>query len=190
MNEIEYYIIDRENNNSYPLLLENQGSPVYTTERNYIEDTLEMQFCMGDPIPKKPRIVDYHSTPYSVISRKIYDVLEPMKIRGLQLIPATIIGINNELIKDYWYVHIYNNYPVLDRENSIYRWSEIRQVANFIEKLVLDTQKLKEIPMENRLVFRLQERRTFQLFHQSIVDAILSVNPEGVRFINVKDWTL
>lgn len=185
----EYYIINRENNNNYPLLLENKGSPSYAAETDFIENPEEIIFCLGDPIPRKPQMVDYHATPYSVISRKIYNILEPKRVKGVQLIPSTVIGKDGELYKDYWYMHIYNIHAVLDRENSIYKWSEIRQVANFIDKLILDNRKLEEIPLEDRLIFRLKERRTFQLFHKSIVDRITAEDVRGVRFITVDDWS-
>jgi hypothetical protein len=186
--EFEYYFIGRVNNDQYPLLIADTDCPAYLRKKEYIENPQRMFFCLGKPIPKKPKMVDYHSTPKSVISKKIFDVLDEMKIKGIQLIPATITGKNNELYEDYWYIHIINRYPALDREKSIYEWDDFIKVASPLEKVVLNEAFLKTIPLEERLVFYLAENGVEQLFHKSVVDAIMAMDPEGVVFYNVKEW--
>ncbi|MDR2552777.1 MAG: hypothetical protein LBD31_06410, partial [Treponema sp.] len=121
-------------------------------------------------------------------SKKIFDVLDKMKIKGIQLIPSVITGKNNKIYENYWYIHIINRYPALDREKSIYEWDDFIKVASPLEKVVLNEEYLRTIPLEERLVFYLAENGVEQLFHKSVVEAIMTVNPEGVRFINVKDW--
>lgn len=189
-NEFEYYLIDRMNNSSYPLLEQDDDCTSYQHSKEYIENPEVMEFYLGDPVPRKPKMVDYHAMPYSIVSEKIYNVINSLKINGLQLIPSIITGKNGELYEDYWYIHIFNRYPAMDRKKSIYSWVESIQVANPIEKLFLNTKYLETIPIEDRLIFRLQENSTKQLYHKSVVDAIMDVNPEGLKFTIVKDWRL
>jgi hypothetical protein len=181
-------LIGRENKSQYPLLIEDSNCPPYSDEEEYIENPERMYFCFGKPVPKKPELADFHSSPKSVISSKIYKVLDDMKIKGIQLIPATITGKNNELYEDYWFIHITNRYPALDRENSVYQWNEFIEEAWAIEKLVLNEEYLNAIPLDERLVFYLAENSVEQFFHKSVVDAIMATHPEGIRFVKVEDW--
>ena len=59
--------------------------------------------------------------------------------------------------------------------------------ANPIEKLVLNKQFLSEIPLEKRLIFKLKENSTFEIFHKLVVDKIMSANPVGVQFTKVSE---
>lgn len=181
----EYYILRRENNDSYPLLRSTTNAD-YEFDDNFIEDANIIEYTLGRPIPKKPIMVDYHKTPYSVISDKIANEIKG--VYGVQLISAIITGKDKELYENYFYLHIHNHLPVLDREKSVYTWIERRQRANPIEKLYLNNDLLSAIPLEKRLVFRLKENSTFEIFHKSIVDKIIATEPKGLLFVNVEDW--
>jgi len=186
-NEFEYYFIGRENNDQYPLLIADTDCPPYLRKEEFIENPETMKFCFGKPIPRKPKMVDYHSAIYPVVSQKIYDVLAPMNIKGIQLIPAIITGEKNEIYENYWFINICNLFPALDREKSVCEWDSMG-VAFYMETIVLNEDYLKTIPLEERLVFFLSENRVKQFFHKSVVDAIMATNPEGLRFYNVREW--
>ncbi|GHV35523.1 hypothetical protein FACS1894178_5270 [Bacteroidia bacterium] len=187
-NEFEYYFIGRANNPQHPLLIADNDCPPYLRKEEYIENPETMAFCFGKPIPRKPKMADYHSQPKSVISKKIFDVLDNMNVKGIQLIPAVIRGKKGETYENYWYIHIINSYPALDREKSIYTWDDFIEVASPLKKVVLNEDFLKTIPLEERLIFYLKENGVKQFFHKSVVDAIMATNPEGVAFYNVKEW--
>ncbi|GHU72739.1 hypothetical protein FACS189413_16260 [Bacteroidia bacterium] len=187
-NEFEYYFIGRANNPQHPLLIEDSDCPPYSWEESRIENPQPMYYCLGKPVPRKPKMVDYHSSPDSVISKKIFDVLDNLNVKGIQLIPAVIRGKNDEIYENYWYIHIINRYPALDREKSIYRWDDFLKEAEALKKVVLNEDFLKTIPLEERLIFYLEENDAKQFFHKSVVDAIMATNPEGVAFYNVKEW--
>ena len=190
-NEFEYYFIERENNDQYPLLTADTGCPPYLRKKEYIENPETMKFRLGKPVPRIPKMVDYHSAIYPVVSQKIYDVLAPMNIKGIQLIPAIITGkkmvIFNGIYENYWFINICNKYPALDREKSECHWDSMG-VAYYMEKIVLNEEYLKTIPLEERLVFFLSENGVKQFFHKSVVDAIMATNPKGLRFYNVREW--
>ncbi|GHU26632.1 hypothetical protein FACS1894172_20800 [Spirochaetia bacterium] len=186
-NEFEYYFISRANNPQHPLLIADTDCPPYLRTQEYIENPETMAFCLGKPIPRKPKMVDYHSTPDSVISKKIFDVLDNLNVKGIQLIPTIITGKNDEIYENYWYIHIINHYSVIDKENSECEWNTLGKIRA-LDKLVLDEEKLKPVPLDERLIFRMPEYRVEPLFHKSVVDAIMANNPEGVVFYNVKEW--
>src|SRR5687767_5589211 len=96
--EFEYYKLGRTNDNSIPLLEETSNCPDYFYEEGLVEKPELMSFELGDPIPRKPRMADYHASPNTVVSKKIYDVLSPLKIEGIQLLPATI-RVKDDLLK-------------------------------------------------------------------------------------------
>ena len=150
---------------------------------------IPIEFEFDEPYPKKPIIVDsFTHCGFGVISEKLYAALEPLRIEGLQLIPATIADPRNHTVYDkYYFPHIFNYIECLDKSVSVYATSAIGAIRS-IKKMVLDTKILSKIPLENRLIFRLGELFTFALFHKSVVDAMMATNPEGIRFTNVKDW--
>ena len=185
----EYFVIGRVNNNQHPLLTVTKKGG-YEEDEEYVENPESMEYRLGSPIPKQPKMVDYHSTPCSVVSQKIHDVLEKLNINGLQMISAIITGKDSELYENYWFLNIYNKLAVLDKEKSKYDWNDFLEVANPIEKLVLSEELLNDIPLEERLIFRLEENTTFEIFHKSVFDAIMETNPEGILFTSVADWSI
>jgi hypothetical protein len=62
--------------------------------------------------------------------------------------------------------------------------------CSITNQVIEQVKYLKTIPLEERLVFYLAENGVEQLFHKSVEEAVMAVNPEGVRFINVKDWNM
>ena len=59
----------------------------------------------------------------------------------------------------------------------------------FLDALSLNEKVLDQVPLEERLVFRLEEDPTF-LFHESVVKALEGANLSGLGFIKVKDWNI
>jgi len=186
-NEFEYYIIGMLGIANAPLLIEDEGCPFYIKQKEYIENPERMFFCLGAPVPRNPVMVDYHPVPYTVVSKKIYDILQPLFINGVQLIPATITGKDNVLYEDYFYLHIYNIYELLDRDLSVYDWDDFVEQAEDIEKIVI-SKNIEKIPLKERLIFKLKEDPTFEFYHKSVVDAIMTTNPEGIVFTSLADW--
>lgn len=185
--ENEYYIIGRENNENYPLLRADENVD-YEYEIGQIQNPQKMEYVMRRPIPKRPVFVDYHKSPKSIISQKVYEVLNHFNLFNTQFIQAILRGKTGEAIGDYWYLHIFNSQEVMDKEKSVFQWMETIQTANPIERLVLDERRLSSVPLAERLVFRLKENSTFEIFHQSVVEAIMATDPKGMKFTKVKDY--
>jgi hypothetical protein len=184
--EFEYYRIHRKGDSSIPLLDEQDNCPDYFYDAGPINNPDLMLFKLGKPIPKKPKMADYLSTPNSVISKKIFDVLMPLNVHGIQLLPAKVRGRDNESFNDYWAIHVYNKIKCVDVSLSDCTVEDIN--LEDVKKIVLDRNILKEIPLRARLIFRLKEDFAYQLYHVSIVEAILATTPEGVAFTNIEKW--
>lgn len=182
----EYYVISWSNDEDIPNLDEHDDCPGYFYVRGPIENPELMTFQFGDPVPRKPKMTDYLSSPNSIVSKKIYNVLQPLKITGIQLLPALIYGKKNEIFDNYWAIHIYNVIKGVDAKLS--KCTIGRVQLDDVEKIILDRKTLCKIPLDKRLIFVLQEDTSYQLFHVSVMNAIMSVQPTGVRFINIEDW--
>ena len=71
--------------------------------------------------------------------------------------------------------------------------SNTKQLSNgtyMIRSFRLDNDRLREIPLNERLIFILEEDCGKMLYHKSVAEAIMAVNPTGVNFTKVEDWSL
>ncbi len=182
----DYFVIERGGSNNYPLLEWDQnagpfrkGKPVTVTE--------PIKLRLGAPVPAHPEMVDYHSLPRPVVGERIKNLLEPMNIDGIQLIPARI-PVEGRM-HDYWLLHVFNEISCLDRDKSKCAYSKRGRVID-IKDLVLDEAVLQAIPLEKRLIFVLGESTSTYLFHRSIKDAIMALEPapKGLQFFCADVW--
>jgi len=193
-NEFEYYLLFPEAVQNSPAII--LTGDTFGRDEAMVEESINnvdlVEFSYWESYPKKPVMVDFHDNGIlGAVSKKVYDVLEQMNISKLQLIPAEIKDPKNKTVyKDYHFLHIYNRVECMDKDESIFEFDDFANQVEEIEKLVLDKNKLSEIPLNERLVFRLKEEYTFQLFHKSVADAIMAINPEGIRFVKVEDYNV
>lgn len=73
------------------------------------------------------------------------------------------------------------------KENSDF---EYEYETYYIDSFNLNTDVLKEMPLEERLIFKLKAKGVMKLYHRSVLDAIMAINPEGVLFVKEEDWIL
>jgi hypothetical protein len=133
-------------------------------------------------------MVDHHSLPEPVVSTRLKDVLEPLNLYGVQIVPADV-RMRDDTTLRYWLLHLWHEIPCMDRKRSVFKPSSDGVFLLSLDRLVLDEQVLKDIPLEKRLVFLLEED-TVHLFHGSVVERIMALQPppEGLRFVPVEQW--
>jgi hypothetical protein len=131
-------------------------------------------------------MVDYHSLPTPVVSERLKDALAALDLFGLQLVPADV-EVKPDDVRRYWLLHVFNKIACIDRQRSALSFYSDGDVLG-INKLVLDEKVLQEMPPEQRRVFRLEESTSVYLFHHSVVEQVLALNPEGLRFVRVDQW--
>lgn len=184
----EYYVIDRENNDHYPLFAWDQSTRGYNKGKP-VEYSEPLKFCLDEPIPRKFEWVDYHSLPDSVVSKRIVDALLPLDLYGVQFVPAKVSNPNDPSAepRDYWYVHVWNRIACLDMEKSELKLYKDGDIAS-IKRMVLNEETLSMFEPRKRMIFELKEDVTVQLVHKTVKEAIESINPKGVRFFKATEW--
>jgi hypothetical protein len=182
----EYFVLLRERSQQHPLLAWDQSYRTFLKPRP-VEVLEPVQLKLGEPVPPKPVMVDHHSLPAPVVSSRVKDALEAMRLQGVQLVPADV-RVGDQVLR-YWLVHMWRRLRCVDRERSGLTLDSSDGDVLEIERLVLDESVLRELSLEERLAFRLEES-VVHLFHASVVARVMSLTPppEGLRFIPVPDW--
>ncbi len=182
--DFDYYAAYKLRERNVPRLTLSGAGSRLLAQNESLENVEPIEYFMCDPIPPKINLVDFMTSPKAVISDKIADVLRPMNISGIQLLNCVLLGEKEEqdIREGYWGLHIYHRIECVNRELSICR---INHGIISAEKIVLDKSVLEKIPLQDRLIFRLQEDPLYQLFHKSIVDKIMAVNPSNLGFVDL-----
>ncbi len=83
---------------------------------------IAFKFC--EPLPDNPQLADLHGggSITMVLSEKIKEQLDAMKLKDVQFVPATIEDIGGDEHEGYYYIHIYNLVECMDKEKS--DWKE------------------------------------------------------------------
>ena len=154
------------------------------------KDPIEFKFRKD--YSRKSQMADYHYwAPPKVFSERIKEVIESMNIPNIEFLEAEITDLKNETHYDYYIMHVCRLIACFNKEKS--KWEppifDPNKVMS-IDKMVLDMDKLEKIPLQERLIFRLEECRNYHLFHESVVDAIAKLDPvpTGFRFVSVGAW--
>jgi hypothetical protein len=176
-NDFDYYIIERKTDETYPLIMETGYEP------DDINPKL-IKMAFNDPIPKKPVMADYLKGPENYFMAKIADIIMNLKLDYIKLIETKWVGKQKDIMEKYWCLNVDNDIEAMDKEKSVYKKP---RRAYFIEKFVLDKVALEKIPLKKRLIFVLEEAPSRVVFHKSVVDLIMAVNPTGLQFKPIKD---
>jgi hypothetical protein len=120
-----------------------------------------------------------------VVSPKLYAVLSSLNIEGIQFIPVNLLEYGEVKYTDFWYVHVYNILPVLSVKNSRYQTFHGKNILNNLLKIKFNSRKLGAVNLQNRLIFKLPLSRSYFIFHVSVVEKVIPVNPVGLQFIQI-----
>ncbi|MFH0273308.1 hypothetical protein [Vibrio jasicida] len=110
---------------------------------------------------------------------------EGLELPGGDFYPTEVTN-GDKVWSNYFMMHIWNNYRAIHQGRSVIDGTYVDDDF-FLEALSLDETLLDRVPLEERLVFRLQEDPQF-LFHETVVDALKAANLTGVGFIRVDQW--
>ncbi len=182
----EYFVLMRGRSLEHPLLAWDESASPFRKGRP-VQHSEPVRLKLGEPVPPKPRMVDHHSLPAPVVSSRLKECMEPLALQGVQWLPADV-RVGDSVLR-YWLLHMWQRLACVDRERSVIESSDSGLMVLGIDRLVLDEKLLREVPLQERLAFRLEEA-TVHLFHRSVVDRMMSLTPppEGLRFIPVPDW--
>lgn len=185
----EYFYL-RRIGERYPLI-DYIGYDTELYKRMALDITEKRMVRFGDPVPHKPLLGDLHSLKVHapVISERLKNVLEGLNLRDMQFLPAIIRDNRDDEHEGFFIIHIYNLVRCMDKEKSKWRpspWNEGDAIG--VDKLVLDNEVLDAIPLEERLVFRLGELDTHALYHQSVIEKILEIEPKGLTVYRLSGY--
>ncbi len=130
-------------------------------------------------------INDYASLPEHSFSKRVIEEAGLKHIYGINFVPAHVE--HKGATHEFYILNFLNEIECLDKINSKYNWNKKSQEIRSIRKLVLDMEKLKQIPLKKRLIFLLEEG-SIALFHKSIVEQIMKTNPKGMKFITPDEF--
>ncbi|EGQ8033663.1 imm11 family protein [Vibrio parahaemolyticus] len=143
----------------------------------------KVEVCEGNKKSFSP--CDYHEIAEQMVSEKFRQVLLPFDLPGVDFYPTEVTN-DDKVWSNYFMMHIWNNYRAIHQGRSVIDGTYVDDDF-FLEALSLDETLLDKVPLEERLVFRLQEKPRF-LFHESVVDALKAADLSGVGFIRVDHW--
>lgn len=188
----EYFFLGLVDHPSYPMLAFGDNFKRYArkflqAEPIIYDEPIELKF--REPVPRKPKMADYHllSTPSPVFSEKLKNVIDKIKIRDIQFVPVLIRNEDDELIEGFSAIKVCNMIHCVDFEKSECDIDEDGDIDN-IDKLVLDCDKLDKIPLEDRLIFAVAEKRTYVVYHISVVEKMLDSAPQGMTVYRLSGW--
>lgn len=193
--EFDYYLISSAGVPNVPILMNHDElnsedfdyDVVY--DNSYVEVDFPIYLALNPPYPAKPNFnADLFQTPLAVYSQKIHDILIQFDIKNYQLIPGIIVDRTGEEHTGFWLEHIYNEIACIDTEKSECDYIAFGKTWGHFEKIVLNNELLKEVPLKDRLIIWPAETSEFMLYHKTIVDAIMAVKPINIKFIPVNEW--
>ena len=155
------------------------------------KDPIEFEFAK--PYPRKSIMAaDYHYWgPPKVFSNRIREVIESMNIPDVDFIDAKITNRKGEVYDEYSIMHVRRLIACFNKEKSTWKPPifDPNKVMS-IDNMILDMDRLEKIPLQERLIFRLEECSLYHLFHESVVDAISALEPKptGFCFVSVGAW--
>lgn len=182
----EYFYM-RPGHSNYPsLVLWGEQDSIFACAEPIEHESLHFIFDNAT-MPKKPQMGDGHYLyPTFVVSQRVKDHLEALQLKQVQFVPATIKDKEDTVHGGYYAMHVYNTVHCADLEAS--EWTpSIRnpeRVMSF-DRVVLDNAALDEVPLQDRLAIQLGEQRLTHLYHRTVVDHLLKIQPEGIRFYSI-----
>ena len=187
MDNSKYYFVESKGDKAYPLV----ASQNFTKVKFGKADILEV--IIRPPVPRKPVMADFLSGSKDVFDKRITDVMQSMNMEGVRFFPAEVDDTKGNIHNNYTCVYVDDNtYNLLDLEKSTYEVDDDDEdeIIYTAQRVVIDRKKLNEIPLNKRLGMRLDEAPGYTLYHQSVVDAIMALEPTGMYFQDIENYEI
>ncbi|MEI8595785.1 imm11 family protein [Photobacterium sp. Hal280] len=130
---------------------------------------------------------DYHETAEQLVSEKFRKVLAPFNLPGIDFYQTDIVN-DDKTWSDYYFMHIWNHHKAIHKKRSEIKGTYVGNRFTLL-KLSLHEKVLDQVPLEERLVFTLEEKPVF-LFHESVVAALRAADLSGLGFRRVDSWSI
>ncbi|WP_103864316.1 imm11 family protein [Aquimarina sp. I32.4] len=181
-----YYIITYGLEENVPILAWDESSREFS--RNKPVSKKKYQLKIGEPKPNSIKVVDHFWISRPVVNKQLAECLSiNIPEEQVQVVEVDIDGI--DLSDSYYIIHLLQRYSCVDLDKSdviLNKNGRIRSVTN----IVLKKEFFVDVPLNNRLAFRIDLDYEHNVIHQSIKEKIEALNPTGIRFIALKDWNV
>ncbi|GHV58856.1 hypothetical protein FACS1894103_1090 [Campylobacterota bacterium] len=188
----EYYVMNVDGANNHPLLAWGKTRRGPFLQAALIDEktlSLPLQIVFDEPYPKQYEMADFLMLGAQFAgSETLKKFFERNKVYGAQFVPIEITTNKKEIITGHYAIHFHNRLRAIDENN--YEGGEPDEFGEILDlsRFSLNAFLLNNIPIENRLVFVLEEDAGMIIVHQSIYEAIRAENLTGMRFWKVSDW--
>lgn len=182
----EYFYMRPGHSNYASLTLWGKQDNIFWRAEPISEESLQFVFDTAT-MPKNPQMGDGHYViPGFVVSQRVKERFDELNLKDVQFVPATIKDDKGQVHEDYYAMHVYNAVRCADLETSEWRASVRNpdRVMSF-DKLVLDNEALDKVPLEERLAVMVDEQKLTHIYHRTVVDHLLKIQPEGIRFYSI-----
>jgi hypothetical protein len=133
------------------------------------------------------------------LSGRLAEVLKGLKVYGLKIEPTAWAGKQKKRTETFFEFGVspeggesWQSYQldIMDMEKSKFaektkkdKRRGLEWTVYDIDKFAIDEKKLKNIPLEKRLIFGLDQAPRYLAFHKNVVEAINAINPTGIKFV-------
>lgn len=189
----EYFYISYAELDKYPGVKYSIYEPHSSFEllRSRVLDETPRILSFRNTFSGTPQFGDFHSLDEHapVLSERMKNVLESFHLKDVQFIPAIILDESEEEHKGFYIIRVHNEIQCMNKELSSWEPSENKPGKAFsIDKLVLDNEVLDKIPLEERLVFAMWEKKMKVCYHYSVVEKLLELEPKGMTVYRLSKW--
>ncbi|ABV88990.1 hypothetical protein [Shewanella pealeana] len=172
---------------------ENQLTPIYAVAEEFEEAAFSTRFTFPSaPIPvfatHKPaqdyEIADIILEPALAIAKRLFDSLQLEQLYGANWIPLKLIDQGEH---DFMMLQLAHEVDVICHEQSTFKRFK-RGYITGMKTLVIDSNKLAQLPLYKRLVFRDKSWGFHTFYHKDIVNQIMRHSPKGIEFVPIETF--
>ena len=183
----------------YYFVRENGHTPMYEASDKYEEAVCDTRFTFpkktipilaGYKLEHDYEIPDIILYPGFCISLNLYNSIDLKNIYGGNWIS---ILLKDKGKHEFMMLQLSNELDVIDREKSEFEFEEEEDDGeedsmSGMEILVIDPDKLENIPLYKRLIFQDKSWGFHTFFHKTIVEKIMSMDPTGIKFVPIDQY--
>jgi hypothetical protein len=140
----------------------------------------------GAGAPKKAALADSLSNPDSllVLSERVVDVLRDAQVEDVEFVPVPLVGKDGKRRPEpYFLAHPLGLVDAIDRQRSLLDLMDQDRILR-VRALALDEARLPPGPA----LVRLEGQRSILLASRELAEAVLAIEPTGVRFVPVAEY--
>lgn len=127
-----------------------------------------------------------------VVKGSIREKLLDLSLKNVSLYPATYIDDSEKWHEDYWYVTFTSKLDCWDRKASQVIGQPVElggERLHEVLKFELDQKVLKDIPLQDRLLFKMGEcMPDHAVAHESILKLFGGGRLDGVKFVKLSEY--